>query len=482
MIGLVPQELHTDAFESVWATVSFSRGLFGKPKNPAHIEKVLKDLSLWDKKDAKIVTLSGGMKRRVMIAKALSHEPKILFLDEPTAGVDVELRKGMWEVVRTLQASGVTIILTTHYIEEAEEMADRIGVINKGEIILVEDKAELMQKLGSKRLTLQLQSKVDAIPPALAPYNLMLSEDGRQITYDYDTKGERTGITSLLSDLRNAGIRISDLDTEQSSLEDIFVSLVRTVMNWRAIRAIYLFEMARTWRTLLQSIVSPVVSTSLYFVVFGAAIGSRITEVEGVSYGTFIVPGLVMLSVLTQSIANASFGIYFPKFVGTIYEILSAPISYFEIVIGYVGAAATKSIVLGLIILATAALFVPLHIMHPWWMLTFLVLTAVTFSLFGFIIGIWADGFEKLQMIPMLVVTPLTFLGGSFYSVNMLPSGWRTITLLNPVVYLISGFRWSFYEIADVSVGLSVGMTLGFLAICMVLVWWIFKTGYRLKN
>jgi ABC-2 type transport system permease protein len=217
-------------------------------------------------------------------------------------------------------------------------------------------------------------------------------------------------------------------------------------------------------------------------VVFGAAIGSRIAEVEGVSYGTFIVPGLVMLSVLTQSIANASFGIYFPKFVGTIYELLSAPVSYFEIVLGYVGAAATKSIILGLIILATAALFVPLPIMHPWWMLTFLVLTAVTFSLFGFIIGIWADGFEKLQMIPMLIVTPLTFLGGSFYSVNMLPEGWRTITLLNPVVYLISGFRWSFYEIADVSIGLSVGMTLGFLAICMVLVWWIFKTGYRLKN
>jgi ABC-2 type transport system ATP-binding protein len=227
MIGLVPQELHTDSFETVWATVSFSRGLFGKPKNPAHIEKVLKDLSLWDKKDSKIITLSGGMKRRVMIAKALSHEPQVLFLDEPTAGVDVELRKGMWEVVRALRASGVTIILTTHYIEEAEEMADRIGVINKGEIILVEDKAGLMQKLGKKRLTLQLQGKVDAIPPDLAPYNLYLSEDRREITYDYDTKGERTGITSLLSDLRDAGIRISDLDTEQSSLEDIFVSLVR---------------------------------------------------------------------------------------------------------------------------------------------------------------------------------------------------------------------------------------------------------------
>lgn len=227
MIGLVPQELHTDAFESVWATVSFSRGLFGKPKNPDHIEKVLKDLSLWDKKDSKIIELSGGMKRRVMIAKALSHEPQILFLDEPTAGVDVELRKGMWEVVRTLQAAGVTIILTTHYIEEAEEMADRIGVINKGEIILIEDKATLMQKLGKKQLTLQLQSKLDAVPQALASYNLELSDDGHAVTYDYDTKGDRTGITSLLNDLRNAGVRISDLDTKQSSLEDIFVSLVR---------------------------------------------------------------------------------------------------------------------------------------------------------------------------------------------------------------------------------------------------------------
>jgi ABC-2 type transport system ATP-binding protein len=227
LIGLVPQELHTDAFESVWGTVSFSRGLFGKPKNPAHIEKVLRDLSLWDKKDAKIVTLSGGMKRRVMIAKALSHEPKILFLDEPTAGVDVELRKGMWEVVRTLQASGVTIILTTHYIEEAEEMADRIGVINKGEIILVEDKAGLMRKLGKKQLKLHLQGRIAALPPELAPYNLELSDEGCELTYTYDTKGERTGITSLLSDLRGAGIRFYDLDTTQSSLEDIFVSLVR---------------------------------------------------------------------------------------------------------------------------------------------------------------------------------------------------------------------------------------------------------------
>jgi ABC-2 type transport system ATP-binding protein len=226
LIGLVPQELHTDAFETVWATTSFSRGLFGKPKNPALIEKILKDLSLWDKKDSMIRTLSGGMKRRVMIAKALSHEPQVLFLDEPTAGVDVELRKGMWEVVRELRAAGVTIILTTHYIEEAEEMADRVGVINKGEIILVEDKATLMQKLGKKRLTLHLQSQIDSIPDALAPYHLVLCEGGQALIYDYDTRSERTGITSLLSDLRNAGIRFFDLDTTQSSLEDIFVSLV----------------------------------------------------------------------------------------------------------------------------------------------------------------------------------------------------------------------------------------------------------------
>jgi len=252
-------------------------------------------------------------------------------------------------------------------------------------------------------------------------------------------------------------------------------------MNLHAVRAIYLFEMARTWRTLMQSILSPVLSTSLYFVVFGAAIGSRIAEVDGISYGAFIVPGLIMLSLLTQSIANASFGIYFPRFVGTIYELLSAPISPFEIVLGYVGAAATKSIILGLIILATAGLFVPLHITHPFWMLAFLVLTAVTFSLFGFIIGVWADSFEKLQVIPLLIITPLTFLGGSFYSVKMLPPVWQTISLFNPVVYLISGFRWSFYEVSDVSVGLSLGMTLAFLGVCLAAVWWIFRTGYRLK-
>jgi ABC-2 type transport system permease protein len=253
-------------------------------------------------------------------------------------------------------------------------------------------------------------------------------------------------------------------------------------MNWLGTLAIYRFEMARTARTLVQSIISPVISTSLYFVVFGGAIGSRMSQVDGVSYGAFIVPGLVMLSLLTQSIANASFGIYFPRFVGTIYEILSAPISAIEILLGYVGAAASKSIILGLIILATASLFVPLRIEHPFWMLLFLVLTAATFSLFGFIIGIWADGFEKLQLIPLLIITPLTFLGGSFYSISMLPPLWQKVALFNPIVYLISGFRWSFYGRADVSVAVSLGMTCFFLAVCLSTVFWIFKTGYRLKK
>jgi len=252
-------------------------------------------------------------------------------------------------------------------------------------------------------------------------------------------------------------------------------------MNFRAVEAIYQFEMSRTRRTLLQSIVSPVISTSLYFVVFGAAIGSRITEIDGVSYGAFIVPGLMMMMLLTQSVANASFGIYFPKFAGTIYELLSAPVSSFEILLGYVGAAATKSTILGLIILATAGLFVPLRLDHPVWMLAFLVLTAVTFSLLGFIIGIWADGFEKLQVVPLLVITPLSFLGGSFYSIKVLPPAWQTVALVNPVVYLISGFRWSFYGIADVGVAVSLGMTTMFLAACLAVVWWIFRTGYRLK-
>ncbi|MCF1503971.1 MULTISPECIES: ABC transporter permease [Afifella] len=253
-------------------------------------------------------------------------------------------------------------------------------------------------------------------------------------------------------------------------------------MNIYAIRAIYKFEMARTARTLMQSILAPVLSTTLYFVVFGSAIGSRIDEVGGVSYGAFIVPGLVMLSLLTQSVTNAAFGIYFPKFTGTIFEHLSAPVSFLEIVIAYVGAAATKSVILGVIILATATLFVPLRIEHPLWMVTFLVLTAVTFSMFGFIIGIWADGFEKLQIVPLLIITPLTFLGGSFYSIDMLPPFWQKVTLFNPVVYLISGFRWSFYGLADVSVTVSLIMTALFLIICLAAIWWIFKTGWRLKS
>ena len=253
-------------------------------------------------------------------------------------------------------------------------------------------------------------------------------------------------------------------------------------MNHYAIKSIYKFEMARMKRTLFQSVVSPVISTSLYFVVFGSAIGSRIEQIEGVSYGAFIVPGLMMLSLLTQSISNASFGIYFPKFTGTIYELLSAPVSYLEVLLGYVGAAATKSILLGLIILATAGLFVPLHIAHPFWMLLFLVLTAITFSLFGFIIGIWADNFEKIQVIPLLIVTPLVFLGGTFYSVSMLPPFWQSVTLFNPVLYLISGFRWSFYELSDVSIFASFAVIGGFLLLCMLTVWWIFKSGYQIKQ
>ncbi|WP_312167244.1 ABC transporter permease [Phenylobacterium sp.] len=253
-------------------------------------------------------------------------------------------------------------------------------------------------------------------------------------------------------------------------------------MNLHAIKAIYLFELARTWRTLMQSIASPVISTSLYFIVFGSAIGSRMVEIDGISYGAFIVPGLIMLSILTESIMNASFGIYMPKFSGTIYEVLSAPISAFEIVVGYVGAAATKSVILGLIILATARLFVDFSIAHPVWMVGFLILTSVAFSLLGFVIGVWADGWEKLQIVPMMIVTPLAFLGGSFYSISMLPELWQKITLFNPVVYLISGFRWSFYGISDVDVGISLGATFGFVLICLAAIWAIFRTGYKLKT
>ncbi len=252
-------------------------------------------------------------------------------------------------------------------------------------------------------------------------------------------------------------------------------------MNRHAIRAIYLFELARTWRTLVQSILTPVISTSLYFVVFGAAIGRRMTEIDGISYGAFIIPGLVMMSLLSESISNASFGIYMPKYNGTIYEILSAPISYVEILLGYVGAAATKSLILGVLILATARVFVAYEVQHPLWMVGFLLLTAITFSLFGFLIGIWADGWEKLQLIPTMIVTPLAFLGGSFYSIDMLPGAWQKVALFNPVVYLISGFRWSFYGVSDVSVSISLGMTLAVLLVCLLLVGWVFRTGYRLK-
>jgi ABC-2 type transport system permease protein len=403
-IGLVPQELSTDAFETVWATVNFSRGLFGKASNPAFIEQLLRDLSLWDKRKAKIMTLSGGMKRRVLIAKALSHEPQILFLDEPTAGVDVELRRDMWEMVRTLRDRGVTVILTTHYIEEAEQMADRIGVINHGRLMLVEDKTALSQP-----------------------------REGAE-------------------------------------------------MNVHAIRAIFRFEMARTFRTIGQSLVAPVLTTSLYFIVFGAAIGPRMGEVDGVDYGAFIVPGLIMLSLLNESISNASFGIYLPKWSGTIYELLSAPVSFVEVVLGYVGAAATKSLMIGTMILVTARCFVPYEILHPFWMLLFLVLTAVTFSMFGFLIGLWADSFQKLQVIPLMVMTPLTFLGGAFYSINMLPPFWQTVSLFNPVVYLISGMRWSFYGVSDVNVGVSAAMIGVFLSACLIAVWAIFRTGYKLRN
>lgn len=253
-------------------------------------------------------------------------------------------------------------------------------------------------------------------------------------------------------------------------------------MNAHGMRAIYRFEMARTLRTLMQSIAAPVLSTSLYFIVFGGAIGSRVGDIDGISYGAFIIPGLVMLSLLNESISNAAFGIYMPKWSGTVYELLSAPVSWFEVVVGYVGAAATKSVVLGLLILATARLFVPYSVAYPVWMLAFLVLTAVTFSLFGFIIGLWADDFQKLQVVPLLVITPLTFLGGAFYSIAMLPPFWQKVTLFNPVVYLISGFRWSFYGVADVHIAVSTGMTLGFMGLCLLVAWWLFHTGYKLRR
>ena len=338
-------------------------------------------------------------------------------------------------------------------------MADRVGVINKGEMILVENKAELMRKLGKKRLILHVTDRLDAVPPALSAFNLTIGGDGYELIYDYDTQGRthrRRHAARRIEQGRRAHPRPAHRPVlARGDLRRPRQRTAERAMNLRAVAAIYKTEMMRTGRTLAQSIVSPVISTALYFVVFGAAIGSRISQIDGVNYGSFIVPGLIMLTLLTQSVMNASFGIYFPRFIGTIYELLSAPVSFFEITLGFVGAAATKSIILGVIILATSVLFVPLHIAHPFWMITFMVLTSVTFSLLGFIIGIWADGFEKLQIVPLLIITPLTFLGGTFYSTSVLPPLWQKIALFNPVVYLVSGFRWSFFEIADVSPAIS---------------------------
>ena len=382
--------------------------------------------------------LSGGMKRRAMIAKALSHEPDILFLDEPTAGVDVELRRDMWELVRKLRADGTTIILTTHYIEEAEEMADRVGVISRGELIAVDEKKSLMAKMGKKTLDIMLAEPMPAIPPELSELDVRLEDDGHVLCYEFDSHAERTGIASLMRRLAELGIAYKDLSTHQSSLEDIFVELVHRPepgaggMNVHGIAAIYRFEMARWKRTLWQSLITPVITTALYFVVFGSALGSRMTQMDGVGFGSFIVPGLTLLSVFMQSIFNASFGIYFPKFTGTIYELLSAPISSFEAVLAYVGAAVTKSVILALVTLATAALFVAVRVDHPLAMILFLVGISTGFCLFGFAIGVWAQNFEQLQIIPMLVITPLTFLGGAFYSVKTLHEPFRTITLFNP--------------------------------------------------
>ncbi len=405
------------------------------------------------------------MKRRVMIAKALSHEPDILFLDEPTAGVDVELRRDMWNLVRGLRARGVTIILTTHYIEEAEEMADRVGVINKGALILVEEKGRADEEVRQEAAHAAPAGADGAHPCRRSRPGAWSSRTGAASFVLTDRGLRRHGYSGAAAAHERArSIEIKDLQTHQSSLEEIFVkpgeraqtmsrdAWLRIEFNRHGVWAIYRFEIARALRTLVQSLVTPVITTSLYFVVFGAAIGSRMSAVDGVHYGAFIVPGLIMLALFTESLANASFGIFFPKFIGTIYELLSAPISYVEIVIAYVGAAASKSVVLGLVILATASLFVPIRILHPLLMIGFLVMTAVTFSLFGFILGLWARGWEQLQFIPMLVVTPLTFLGGAFYSISMLPPAWRTFSLFNPVVYLISGFRWCFYGMADVNV------------------------------
>ena len=488
IVGLVPQEIALDIFTTVRKAVTFSRGLFGRPPNPAYVEQLLRELSLWDKRDTKIVELSGGMKRRVMIAKALSHQPDVLFLDEPTAGVDVNLRRDMWALVRRLRSEGVTVILTTHYIEEAEEMADRVGVINHGRIVLVDEKTALMRKLGKRRLTLALQKPMPELPKELAGWPLELEDDGQRLSYRFDASAEDTGRSNASASPERDRRRFQGSRHQHDNARGHFRRSGGTrgvrpsrAVNLNGVWSIYRSELQRTQRTILQSVATPVITTALYFVVFGAAIGGRISLVSGVSYGAFIVPGLMMLSLLTQSISNASIGIYFPKFTGQIYELLSAPLSSIEAICAYVGAAATKSIGIGLVILLTAALLVPVRIEHPFWMAAFLALTAIAFSLFGFIIGIWAKNFEQLAVIPALVVTPLTFLGGAFYSIDMLPPFWRTVSLFNPVVYLISGFRWSFYGQGDVSVAASLGFTALFIAVCLAILTWIFRTGWRLK-
>ena len=483
-IGLVPQELTLEQFETVFNNVSYSRGLYGKKADPNHIEKVLKQLSLWDKKDLKLRQLSGGMKRRVLIAKALSHEPTILFLDEPTAGVDVELRKEMWQVVENLRKTGVTIILTTHYIEEAEAIADRVGVINQGEIVVVDETKELLKKMGHKKLTIDLQEKINQIPTTLQKYNLSFTPDLMSLNYTYNVQAKQTGITNLLQDLKDAGLKLKDLKTEQSTLEKIFVNLVKEKMkiNLYAFRAIYLHEMDRFRRTLTQSVLSPVLTTSLYFIVFGSVIGGYVEKIDGISYGSYIVPGLLMLTLLTQSISNTSFGIFFPKFNGTIYEILAAPISTLEVVLAFVGAGATKTLIVSIIIFITSLFFVDVQVKYPLLMIFLLILVAFTFALFGFLIGLISSDFEQMSIIPTLFVTPMVFLGGSLYSLDMLPSFWQTVTYFNPVVYLINGLRFSFYGVSDFNIWISIGTMFLFLSICITVVTVLLKKGYKIKS
>ena len=371
MIGLVPQELHLEAFDTVFSNVNYSRGLWGKNNDYDFINNLLKKLKLFEKRDSLLIQLSGGMKRRVLIAKALSHNPKILFLDEPSAGVDVELRQEMWQIIYKLKEEGVTIILTTHYIEEAEEIADRVGIINEGKIILVEEKKKLLRKLGNKKLVFKLTKKLKVLPKYLENYSTSLKKLGKELEINLDNnKNQAIEIISLI---KKNKLSFIDFDIKKRSLESIFINFIKgkTVINYKAIVAIYFHEIERTKRTIFQSIVSPIITTSLYFIIFGAAIGSRIKEIDGVSYGMYIVPGLLMLNLLTQSISNGSFSTFFPKFNGTIFELQAAPISGIEMIIGFVGATASKSILLGTLIIITSSFFIDLNIAHPALMIFF---------------------------------------------------------------------------------------------------------------